>query len=366
MKSEDNDLPNITADVRALMKNSATSIFATPDFAEHYRFGNAASTRLTVFRTPGGEFMGGYCFNDDKIAHILSRRKISGDFPVASSHVAELFSSGYSIILLTFVRATGLSRVSEFRYSFVRRHFTNWVIELPESLEAYLASLGPSTRKHLPYYLRRLHREHNQIQIHVLNCDSISSEFVNSLAELNRKRMHAKNQQSLWTNELIESRMRLAKSSGIGVGLYLETRLIAGTLSFLHKDEAYSVIITHDPAFDRLNVGNVALLKTIEALIARRVKRFNLLWGDSPYKAQFSAREELFFEWAVCRSRSTWVLYKLWIYWSQAVRGVLTIRTRGLRHIFNKIWHRAQSPCARALCSVRRFFGGHETKWSTR
>jgi hypothetical protein len=163
-------------------------------------------------------------------------------------------------------------------------------IELPVSASDYLRSLGSTTRKHLPYYLRRLKKEWgNDWRAEHTSGSHIAKKSYLDLLALNRLRMSRKRKQSLWTGELAEHRWELVSEMGSLEVILYRDRVVAGTLSFLYGQEAFLVVIAHDPQHDRLNLGNICLWLTIENLIAQGFRRYHLLWGNSPYKEQFGA-----------------------------------------------------------------------------
>lgn len=166
-------------------------------------------------------------------------------------------------------------------------------IPLPKSSSEYLRSLGASTRKHLPYYVRRLRKEWgNEWTFEANSGMGIHKLAYEQLLELQCRRASKKGQRTLWTEALRKHRWKLVTSSGLLCGLRFRERLVGGTLSFVHEDEAYLVAIGHEPEFDRLNLGNVSLWLTIEHLIQSGCRRFHLMWGRSFYKEQFGGNSQ--------------------------------------------------------------------------
>lgn len=169
-----------------------------------------------------------------------------------------------------------------------RRTGEDLCIALPDSPSLYLQSLGSTTRKHLPYYLRRLRKEWGEAwSFEVCTGQEIHKAAFDQLLELQRLRAATKRQQTLWTEGLREHRWSLVKEKGMLCCLWYREKLVGGTLSFVYANEAYLIVIAHDPEFDRLNVGNLTLWFTIEHLIHCRHKVFHLMWGQSFYKKQF-------------------------------------------------------------------------------
>jgi hypothetical protein len=178
-----------------------------------------------------------------------------------------------------------------------RRSGDDYCIELPASGEEYLSRLGSTTRKHLPYYLRRLKKEWGKdLRVEQSFGREITKESYCDLLALNRLRMDRKRKKSLWTEGLAEHRWGLARECGSLESIYHKERLVAGTLSFVYGKEAFLTVIAHDPEQDRLNLGNACLWLTIQDLIAQGFSRYHLLWGNSPYKEQFGAAAHPLYE----------------------------------------------------------------------
>jgi CelD/BcsL family acetyltransferase involved in cellulose biosynthesis len=208
-----------------------------------------------------------------------------------------------------------------------RRSGDDYCIELPASAEEYLSRLGSQTRKHLPYYLRRLKKEWgNHWRLEQTFGRHITKESYRDLLALNRLRMDRKRRRSLWTEKLAEHRWGLASEFGSLESIRYKDRLIAGTLSFVYGKEAFLVVIAHDPEHDRLNLGNVCLWLTIEDLIARGYARYHLLWGNSPYKEQFGAVAHPLYEMTLFRNP---LAARVW-------RGVELLRVE-------KVWGKSKS-----------------------
>lgn len=185
------------------------------------------------------------------------------------------------------------------------------VIPLPDTADAFLARLGKQTRKHLPYYVRRLQKEWVDFEfVHAMNGD-IGRDSFEQLIALNRSRMEAKGSaQYGWTPELVEWRWRLAGQCGLLCGIRHDSRLVAGTFSYVHGDAAYLDLIGHDPVYDKLNAGNASLWLTIQHLIASGLRNFNLMWAGGFYKEQFGSEEQMAYNLVYCAGLGPACLYR--------------------------------------------------------
>ena len=179
----------------------------------------------------------------------------------------------------------------------IRQRTEDYCIQLPDTPSEYLQSLGSSTRKHLPYYVRRLNKEWNSDWGFKENtCSDITYKSYERLFELNHLRMDQKGLRTAWTEDLRRHRWRLVQESGLLCSLRFENEIVAGTLSFLHQEEAYLIVLAHDPRFDRLNLGNISLWLTIQYLIRSGYNRYHLMWGRSSYKEQLGGKIQPLFD----------------------------------------------------------------------
>jgi hypothetical protein len=169
-----------------------------------------------------------------------------------------------------------------------RRMGEDYEIALPSSNADYLKQLGKTTRKHLPYYWRRIQREYaTNCTVSCLRDVNIKETDFFQLLKLNHLRMLKKGRRSLWNLPLARHRWRLVQGKGLLVGISVGGKLVGGTVCILHDQQAFLILIAHDPVFDNLNMGNVSLWLTVEHLINCRYRALHLLWGGSFYKEQF-------------------------------------------------------------------------------
>jgi len=186
------------------------------------------------------------------------------------------------------------------------------VVELPRSENEYLESLGHNARTQLPNYLRRVEREWGTGFTTVwASGGEISLRMFTELVELNRMRIEQKGGAHLWSPQLIEQRWKLAQECGLFFGLHRNGELMAGTVSYLHRNEAYFILIGHHRQYDRLRLGKLALWLTIRHFIRQGFVRYHLLWGLSSYKLQLGGQPHALSELAVFRHSSAAAVWYL-------------------------------------------------------
>jgi len=224
--------------------------------------------------------------------------------------------------------------------SFGRIEITHDVIAtLPGTKERYLESLGKQKRQQLPRYWRRLQREFNdQISLSVQTGHDIRLNDIVALVQFNQTRMAAKGKEnaSMAESKKQARRWPLTQAQGLLCKIEANGRLLGGTFNYVHGDEAFLIVIAHDPQLERLNIGNLGLWKTIEHLIEIGIKRYHLFWGRKLYKTQFGGLDHPVVVQVISPHR--W-LVPLWTahlqFWRQLPRGMRFLRSRASR-IFSR------------------------------
>ncbi len=187
------------------------------------------------------------------------------------------------------------------------KHSQDIAISLPSSPEAYNGQLGIRTRKHLKYYINRLHKEFTNVVFSISTTDSIEHSAIGTIIEMNRQRMKSKYIRSGYTAEFEGNIRAFCHHYGLVSTLSIQGKVVAGTISYLVGDHQYLEVISHDPAFNRFNVGQICLYHTINHAIETGRAAFHMLWGENEYKYRFrGVKTELFFS-SVYRSN----FYKL-------------------------------------------------------
>jgi Acetyltransferase (GNAT) domain len=167
----------------------------------------------------------------------------------------------------------------------------DYVVSLPETVDAYVASLGTKTRRQLRRADRLAKRElGSRLTCEYLSSTGIDEGAIRSLVRLNALRLRAKRQRIPWTQQAIAQHARLARQCGMLCRFKVDDSVVAGSLSFCHGDEAFLGFIAHHPKYDKFRLGVICLLRTVERLIQRRFRSYHLLWGDGPQRERFGGR----------------------------------------------------------------------------
>lgn len=335
--------PLFECEVSELLRDGAdspsvvsTSWFDTPAFATLYR--RPYATRAICWRE--GALIHASCFTEEKgpfgmrVLRFGGWSRSSGElFDVLDEKKASAASVGplYEAQLGPF-RNAGQNVTIEVSSNDV-------VVELPRTPRDYLASLGSQTRKHLPYYLRRLEREFpGRWGQKVLWDSDIRDPQFRMLLELSRRRVAARGETHGWNEEMIERRQRLIRQHGLLHAICIDDKFAAGTCSTLYGQEAFLLLIGHDQQYDKLSIGGLALWQTINLLIEKGIRRYHLLWGDPFYKRQFGGVNALLYTVTMYANAPSAALHRL----ASSAGTVRNFAGRGWRWTARRLFQRGR------------------------
>jgi len=311
---QDLPLAELSAEMRArIAEFRFPSWFGSLGFCEYYAYPPVQS--VAFCRNPSGEIQDVVFFNERKWAGLFKEMEIVGPVNPESELLLKLRTKHQPDLFKLSLQSASTfpEKINDSILIEVRRVNEDYRIDLPSTPEEYLQQLGKQTRKHLPYYLRRLQREaQKNFIIQAATGERISRQSFIDLLELNQLRMRSKGRETLWTRETKLHRWPLIQKTGLFFGLELGGKLVGGSLSFLHGSEAFLITIAHDPQYDRWNLGNLCLWQTIEHLIHIDCRVFHLLWGTSFYKAQFGGQLAPIYRATYARNTRVASAWRLW------------------------------------------------------
>ncbi|MDB5841254.1 MAG: family N-acetyltransferase [Herminiimonas sp.] len=165
----------------------------------------------------------------------------------------------------------------------------DYVLTLPRTAEAYLASLGRTTRKNIKYYLNKLRRHFPSFHYSVYGNADVDEHTVRSIIAFNRARMIGKNKVPGINEEEERRILELAKACGfIGV-ITIENQICAGVIGYRVGQNYFMSVIAHDSRYNGYSIGIMCCYLTICECIARGCKEFHFLWGRYDYKFNLGA-----------------------------------------------------------------------------
>lgn len=240
-----------------------------------------------------------------------------------------------NVSIINYVREDDLTayRLEGFRYILISQG-SDLVIHLPSTFEEYIEQIGASTRKNLQYYFRRLLREFPDADVRAFWGNGISPFMIEQIIDFNAERKYVRTGKRISRPPFFKDlAFRMAKQKGICVLLMHGQEILAGTLSYLHRSDAYFILIGHNINYDNLNLGKVILARTIEEYINISVRRFYLHYGHSLYKLLLGGQEEPMFKVLVFRDMRAYGLWKL----SATLQSMMALTRKTVRSLAHRI-----------------------------
>jgi CelD/BcsL family acetyltransferase involved in cellulose biosynthesis len=165
------------------------------------------------------------------------------------------------------------------------------IIALPEEPELYHKQLRKSFLADIRRGDRRL-RERGEVVIvdHLQPPQGDWTDLRDQMSELQSQRMRTKGEVPMWhgpVGAFVKDVLQSADAAGKLrlTGLYLDGKLIAYELCFLHRTTIYAWSRAFDEEHRNTGPGKIALLHLLEQGITQGYRVFDLLRGEEPYKA---------------------------------------------------------------------------------
>jgi hypothetical protein len=195
------------------------------------------------------------------------------------------------------------TRLTRFSYPCQRTYFTNDVVlPLPDSVPAYLESLGKSTRDNIKRYLKLLKRDFPSHAFHVHEKNEGGDELFHSIVGFNRSRMKTKRKISGINTAESERLHALVRKCGLLCTITIDGRVCAGTICYQFGDNYFMRVIAHDSVYSDYRLGLLCCYLTIAECILRGGKNYHFLWGREEYKYRFLGQHRSFDSLTIYRS----------------------------------------------------------------
>ncbi len=169
----------------------------------------------------------------------------------------------------------------------------DFVLELPASVDEWLAALTPRNREKVRQCLRRAQRSEPPLRFVLRREQEISLSQVRAVLALSRERMRAKGRRYGMDAQQERQLYALMRERGLLMAIEIDGQLRAGLLCTLAGEELYMHVVAHDPGHDALRLGYLCCILGIEAAIAQGLKRFHFLWGWYDYKQRLGAQRRV-------------------------------------------------------------------------
>jgi hypothetical protein len=197
-------------------------------------------------------------------------------------------------------RDSVLHRAALARASFAtrRQHFAgtnvHWLADLKPTLDEYLATVSPSTRKSVRRTSSRVETTYgHRLSIRVCTREEELDGFLAAVETVAARTYQRRLGVGYVGDERQQARLRLLASHGWfrGYLLSLDGQPVAFELGELYRGRFHSLAGAYDPAYARDRVGAYLLLRVFEDLGAEvGASTFDFGFGDAEYKAKLAQR----------------------------------------------------------------------------
>jgi hypothetical protein len=161
----------------------------------------------------------------------------------------------------------------------------DFIADLPDSADAYLARLGSATRKNLKRHRNRLERDFPSFRHEVREKQDVDEAQVRAIIKMNRVRMMSKNKVSFIDEEETQHILRLVRECGMVCAVTIDGHLCAGAIVFHVGRSFISKVNAHDMRYDDYRLGMLSCYLAVCEAIARGATRFHFGHGKYEYKS---------------------------------------------------------------------------------
>ncbi len=168
------------------------------------------------------------------------------------------------------------------------------VLEMPESLDAFLKSLPRKTRGNFKRHLNKTAREYPDAKLEVHRAGEIAPELVEEVAHFHAAHFRKDGVSLLAAPDFVA--LIQSASHDPNSGLRLATlrngeELMAIDIGFTLNGTYHGFLTTFDPKYRQISPGNVLLLRRIDWLVRHDgIRTIDFLLGNERYKSEFTDR----------------------------------------------------------------------------
>lgn len=163
-------------------------------------------------------------------------------------------------------------------------HSEDIVVSLPDSADAYLASLGSKTRHNIRHQLKVLSRDRPDLRFQTFENGDIGKEQLLDLFALKHRNLDGKGIEFGISPEEAEWMVRQAQSGGLLLAAMSGEKLCGGSLSLKLGEHYFAYVVAFEPEFGKYSLGMLCCYLAMLEKIARKATEAHLSWGRQPYK----------------------------------------------------------------------------------
>ena len=178
----------------------------------------------------------------------------------------------------------------------------DYITVLPSTPQAYLARLGPATRKNLKRHRNRLERDFPSFRHVVLEREDADERTIRHLIELSRTRIAAKGMAFAIDGDEAHRIITLVRKSGAVLVATIDGTVCGGTIMYRFGKNYISRVNAHAPAFDAYRLGMQCCYLAICHAIEKGAERFHLGHSWYDYKTALLGEFQPFHHLVLYRS----------------------------------------------------------------
>ena len=163
-------------------------------------------------------------------------------------------------------------------------------ITIPDSMDILMRGLSAKFRKNLRRSIKNLQKDYGKVELKRYDEFSSVEEAMNLFFELHQKRWKSKGKLGVYSSQKIRDfSLDVSKvfANNEWLALYFLTvneEPIASQYCLEYKQKMHYGLGGFDPDYSKYSVGNLITAKVIEKCIERKIKEYDFLKGDEPYK----------------------------------------------------------------------------------
>lgn len=178
------------------------------------------------------------------------------------------------------------------------------ILDLPDTVEGYLASLGKSTRANIRNRINKIKRDHPSFSLSVYEREGADEKAVREILRLSRLRMANKGKISEIDAEEEERIVACVRECGFVCLTTIDGRICAGSIAFRFGRNFTGRTIAHDSLYDEHSLGFIcAFLSICECIKQKNSQRFYFGWGDNAYKQRLGGKPRQLSSLTIFRSK---------------------------------------------------------------
>jgi hypothetical protein len=176
------------------------------------------------------------------------------------------------------------------------------VLSLPTTAQAYLASLGKSTRSALKRYINKVKRDYPSFKFEAIPSGQVNAADIDAILAMNEARIEKRNQApDIGEKEAVHTRELLDKCGFVAL-IKIDNQIVAGSVNYQFGDNFFLHLLSHDSRYDHYGLGTMCCYLSICECIARGGKEYHFLWGQYEYKYRLLGVQRDFVRLTVYRS----------------------------------------------------------------